>query len=126
MVYATERAHAGPNRGISMKISVVTDSASNLPRELAEQSGITLVPMILKFGERALLDGVDMPPGQFYKALVEERVPVSTSGPSAGDFAAAFEKAIACAEGVLYVNVASFISTYLGTTGYVVNDLDKR
>ena len=93
-----------------MKISVVTDSASNLPRELAEQSGITLVPMILKFGERALLDGVDMPPGQFYKALVEENVAVSTSGPSAGDFKAAFERVLEDADGVVCVNVASFVS----------------
>ena len=51
-----------------MKVAVVTDSASNLPHDLAESSNIHLVPMILKFGERALLDGVDMPPGEFYKA----------------------------------------------------------
>ena len=64
----------------SMKISVVTDSASNLPRDLAEQSGITLVPMILKFGARALLDGVDMPPelANLYQRLL------SGEGPDAG------------------------------------------
>src|SRR5438067_5398667 len=100
---------------MQMTVAVVTDSASNLPRDLAESSNIHLVPMILKFGERALLDGVDMPPGEFYKALVEERVPVSTSGPSAGDFAAAFEQALAGADGVVCVNVASFVSATYGT-----------
>jgi len=110
-----------------MKVSVVTDSASNLPRELAESCGIELVPMILKFGERALLDGVDMPPGEFYKALVEEHVPVSTSGPSAGDFAAAFERALtAGAEGVVCVNVASFVSATYSTAVSAAKDFGGR
>src|SRR5437660_597273 len=110
-----------------MKVSVVTDSASNLPRELADSCGIQLVPMILKFGERALLDGVDMPPGEFYKALVEERVPVSTSGPSAGDFAAAFEKALTGgADGVVCVNVASFVSATYSTAVSAAKDFGGR
>jgi len=109
-----------------MRIAVVTDSASNLPRELAESHGIDLVPMILKFGERALLDGIDIPPGQFYKALVEENVPVSTSGPSAGDFRAAFEKALSGAVGVVCVNVASFVSATYGTAVLAAKDFGGR
>jgi DegV family protein with EDD domain len=109
-----------------MRVAVVTDSASNLPRELAESNGIDLVPMILKFGERALLDGIDIPPGQFYKALVEENVPVSTSGPSAGDFRAAFEKALSGADGVVCVNVASFVSATYGTAVVAAKDFGGR
>src|SRR5262249_6358920 len=120
-------ARTEASRGtFSMKIAVVTDSASNLPRELAESNGIHLVPMILKFGERALLDGVDMPPGQFYKALVEEKVAVSTSGPSAGDFKTAFEHALASADGVVCVNVASFVSATYSTAVAAAKDFDGR
>src|ERR1700752_4810157 len=101
MVYATEREHSGTAGGRKqMNVAGVTDSASNLPRDLVESCGIHVVPMILKFGERALLDGVDMPPGEFYKALVEQKVAVSTSGPSVGDFKAAFERGLDGAEGV--------------------------
>jgi DegV family protein with EDD domain len=82
--------------------------------------------MILKFGERALLDGIDIPPGQFYKALVEENVPVSTSGPSAGDFRAAFEKALTGADGVVCVNVASFVSATYGTAVAAAKDFGDR
>jgi DegV family protein with EDD domain len=109
-----------------MRVAVVTDSASNLPRELAERHRIDLVPMILKFGERALLDGIDIPPGQFYKALVEEDVPVSTSGPSAGDFRAAYEKALTGADGVVSVNVASFVSATYGTAVLAAKDFGDR
>ena len=109
-----------------MKIAVVTDSASNLPRELVDSCGIEIVPMILKFGDRALLDGIDMPPGQFYKALVEEKVAVSTSGPSAGDFKAAFERALSGADGVVCVNVASFVSATYSTAVSAAKEFDGR
>ena len=109
-----------------MKIAVVTDSASNLPRDLAESNGIKLVPMILKFGERALLDGVDMPPGEFYKTIVEQKVNVSTSGPSQGDFEAAFEEALSRADGVVCVNVASFVSATLSTAAAAAKRFDGR
>src|ERR1051325_11506115 len=107
-----------------MKIAVVTDSASNLPRELVDSCSIEIVPMILKFGDRALLDGIDMPPGQFYKALVEEKVAVSTSGPSVGDFAAAFERALSGADGVVCVNVASFVSATYSTAVSAAKEFD--
>src|SRR5205807_1788509 len=62
-----------------------------------------------------------------YKALVEERVPVSTSGPSAGDFAAAFEKALTGgADGVVCVNVASFVSATYSTAASAAKDFGGR
>jgi DegV family protein with EDD domain len=109
-----------------MRVAVVTDSASNLPSELAESCGVRVVPMILKFGERALLDGIDIPPGQFYKALVEEDVPVSTSGPSAGDFRAAFEAGLSDADAVVCVTVASFVSATYSTAVSATKDFGDR
>src|SRR5947209_15918416 len=109
-----------------MKVAVVTDSASNLPRELAESHGIALVPMIVKFGERALLDGVDMPPGEFYKALVERKVAVSTSGPSAGDFKATFEDELLRADAVVCVDVASFVSATYSTAVSAAQEFEGR
>jgi DegV family protein with EDD domain len=109
-----------------LKVAVVTDSASNLPGELIRQHGIHVVPMILKFGERALLDGVDIPEGEFYKALVEENVPVSTSGPSEGDFRAAFDAALSSADAAVCVTVASFVSATYGTAVSAAKDFGNR
>lgn len=93
-----------------MRVAVVTDSAANLPRDIASEHDIAVVPMILKFGERLLLDGVDFPEGGFYKALAEQRVPVSTSGPSIGDLRDTFVRALDGADAVVCVTVASFVS----------------
>jgi len=100
-----------------MSVAVVTDSASNLPSGIVAGHDIGVVPMILKFGDRVLYDGVDFPEGGFYRALVEEQVPASTSAPSVGDFRIAFEAALARADAVACVTVASFVSaTYEAAT----------
>jgi len=109
-----------------MTVAVVTDSASNLPRDLVEQQGITIVPMIVKFGERELQDGVDVIEGGFYRALADGNVPISTSGPSAGDFRAAFDAALTRAEAVVCVTVASFVSATHGTALAAAKELGDR
>lgn len=93
-----------------MRIAVVTDSAANLPPELVAEHGIIVVPMYLKFGDTVYQDGVNLPLGEFYVKLEREEVPVSTSGPSAGDFREAFERALGGADAVACVTVASFVS----------------
>lgn len=93
-----------------MKTAVVTDSAANIPPDLVAELGIDVVPMYLKFGEAVYQDGVDLPGGEFYPKLEREEVPVSTAAPSAGDYREAFERALAAADGIVCVTVASFVS----------------
>lgn len=93
-----------------MSVAVVTDSAANLPVDVVEHHGIAVVPMILKFGDRLYRDGIDFPEGGFYRALVQEQVPASTSAPSTGDFQEAFARALQTADTAVCVTVASFVS----------------
>lgn len=92
------------------RVGIVADSAANLPAEVVERHGITIVPMILKFGEKVSLDGVDLNPTEFYQALVSEQVPVSTSAPSIGDFRSGFEDTLTRHGSLVCVTVASFVS----------------
>jgi DegV family protein with EDD domain len=109
-----------------MPVAVVTDSAANIPSELIAKHGISVVPMILKFGERILYDGIDIPEGSFYNALVEEQVPVSTSAPSIGDFATHFEQALTAADSVVCVTVASFVSASYEAAVAAARDFGDR
>ncbi|MBI4729123.1 MAG: DegV family protein [Acidobacteria bacterium] len=93
-----------------MRVAVVSDSAANLPPELVGRYGIGLVPMYLKLGDRVYQDLVDLPRGTFYRKLVEEQVPVSTSGASIGDFREVFERTLVGADACVCVTVASFVS----------------
>ncbi len=69
-----------------MSIRIVTDSTSDLPRELTAEHGITVVPASVFFGDEHLLDGVDIDSDTFFARLAgESRLP-TTSQPSPGAF----------------------------------------
>lgn len=109
-----------------MRTAVVTDSAANLPPEMAAEHDIFVVPMYLKFGESVYQDGVDLPRDEFYAKLEREEVPVSTAAPSVGDYREAFERALGHAEGVVCVTVASFVSVSYESARVAANELGGR
>lgn len=86
--------------------AVVTDSAASLPRELASELRIEVVPLYLTFGDEVYRDGVDVV--DLYARMEREAEPAGTSAPSPGDFLAAFERT--GAEEIVCVTVASSVS----------------
>lgn len=109
-----------------MRVAVVTDSAANLPPEMAAEHAISVVPMYLKFGESVYQDGVDLPRNEFYAKLEREEVPVSTAAPSAGDYREAFERELVDADGVVCVTVASIVSVSYEAARIAANELGGR
>ncbi|HEX2266737.1 MAG TPA: DegV family protein [Actinomycetota bacterium] len=73
-------------------VAVVTDSASNIPVDLAAELGITVVPLHVRIGETVYRDGVDPSPADFYRRLAESGEDASTSASSPGDFVDAFDR----------------------------------
>jgi DegV family protein with EDD domain len=74
-----------------MSVRVVTDSTADLPPEIVEELGITVVPLVVLFGEEALRDGIDMTTDQFFQRLTDSPVPPRTSQPSVGAFLEIYE-----------------------------------
>jgi DegV family protein with EDD domain len=72
-------------------VGVVTDSAANLPEDLADELGIRVVPLHLHLGGSDFRDGVDITPRDFYERLVQGGEAASTAAPSPGEFLEAFE-----------------------------------
>jgi len=94
-----------------MTVAVVTDSASDLPADLAAANGITIVPLSIRFGDEELVDGRDLTPAQFWAKCAASSVLPETSAPSPGAFEAAFRAAAdAGAAGVVCVNLSSKLS----------------
>src|SRR6266542_1613403 len=73
-------------------VGVVTDSAANLPEDLARELAIQVVPLYLTFGPSVYRDGVDLTPSHFYERLLSGGEGASTAAPSPGDFQEAFER----------------------------------
>ena len=73
-----------------MKIQVITDSTSDIPQEMADNLGIKIVPIYIRFGEKTYRDGVDIKNDEFYSVLASSEVHPATSQPNPEDFTAAY------------------------------------
>ncbi|MBK5330859.1 MAG: DegV family protein [Ilumatobacteraceae bacterium] len=73
-------------------IGICTDSNSQLPESLAQRYAVEVVPITVTVDGHEYLEGVDLDADRFYELLATEpRSRVSTSQPSPGQFAAAYE-----------------------------------
>lgn len=92
-------------------IRIVTDSASDLTDELIEQWGISVIPLIITFGEESLIDRTELEPQDFYARMgAAEELP-TTAAPSPGLFEEVF-RALAAdgATGIVCVNLSHELS----------------
>jgi len=72
-------------------VKLVTDSASDLPSEVAKDLGITVIPLYVQFGSETYKDRVDLTPEDFYQKLENSSLLPSTSAPAPGLFAEVFD-----------------------------------
>ena len=75
-----------------MSIRIVTDSTSDLPRELAEEHGVSVVAQNVLFGDEELRDGVDIGADRFFERLRDEAELPTTSQASPGAFRDAYRQ----------------------------------
>lgn len=52
------------------RIKLITDSTVDLPQEIYQRYGITVLPMLINFGEEGYRDGIDITPEEFYTKLI--------------------------------------------------------
>ncbi|PKO03291.1 MAG: hypothetical protein CVU43_03540 [Chloroflexi bacterium HGW-Chloroflexi-5] len=75
-----------------MTIKIVTDSTCDLPREIIEKYGITVIPAYINFTDGSFLDGIEISRKEFYEKLPNYETPPTTSAPAIGTFARAYKK----------------------------------
>jgi DegV family protein with EDD domain len=92
------------------KVAIVTDSTAYIPDEMLKQYNITVVPLILIWGEETYRDGVDMMPGEFYKRLASSKVMPTTSQATIPSMQDAFEGLLEQGYDVLGIFISSKLS----------------
>jgi len=95
-------------------IRIVTDSTSDLPKDVAAGYGITVVPAYINIGNKSYVDGVDLTREEFYERLPTYETPPTTSAPSLGTFIEAYERLAAEGAGeVLSIHISATLSGIL-------------
>jgi DegV family protein with EDD domain len=94
-----------------MAVRIVTDSAADLPDELATELSIGVVPLSIRFGDVELVDRVDLTPAQFYERMAAEPKLPETAAPSPGAFEKTFRAALddGC-DAIVCIDISSDLS----------------
>jgi DegV family protein with EDD domain len=75
-----------------MGIKIITDSSSDLPRNLQEQYAIEIVPLNIQFGEQHFKAGVTIDNETFYKMMRDAKELPKSACPAPYDFLESFKK----------------------------------
>ena len=77
------------------RVAIVTDSASDLPPDVAGAAGITVVPLIVSFGAETFRPGVNLTTDEFWTRMTAPDAPFPTTAAAApGDFLTAFQAGV--------------------------------
>ena len=95
--------------GDQRRISIVTDSVADIPRELAEEHDIEVVPLSVSVGGETFTDGT-ITLADFFRRMATTKELPKTSQPSAGAFAQAFGRALEKSHDVVCITISNRLS----------------
>jgi DegV family protein with EDD domain len=75
------------------RVRIVTDSACDLTDQLANDNGIVVVPLSIRFGDEELVDRRDLSAADFWKRCATSPTLPETSAPAPGAFQTVYEAA---------------------------------
>jgi DegV family protein with EDD domain len=75
-----------------MTIKIVTDSTSDLPQDVIQKLGITVVPLYINIGDQGYLDGVEITRKEFYTNLPNYDVHPTTGTPGMDAISQVYQK----------------------------------
>jgi DegV family protein with EDD domain len=92
-------------------VRVVTDSSCDLPQALADDLGIVIVPLTVRFGADERLDRRELTPTEFWARRAASPEPPETSAPPPSSFEATYRGlSDTGADGVVVVAVSALLS----------------
>jgi DegV family protein with EDD domain len=109
-----------------MTVKIVTDSVADLPPQVARELGITVVPLVLRFGAETYRDGVDLTPDQFYEKLKTSKAFPATSVPPPQSYAEAYDRLAEEADSIVVVAVSSRLSATHEVALQSVEEMKKK
>ncbi len=96
-------------------VRLVTDSSCDLPQDVVDAHGITVVPLTIRFGEEELTDRVELTADEFYRRMAAFDGLPETAAPSPGAFEEAFRSAAADGDAVICLNISSALSATMAS-----------
>ena len=96
-----------------MPVKIVIDSSSDVPPEVADELGITIIPMAIVFGTEVYHDGVDLTTEQFYQKLAQAKTLPTTAAPPLETFATTYDNLAEETDEILVIAVSRKFSVLI-------------
>lgn len=114
-----------------MTIRIVTDSSCDLPQQVADSLGISIVPLSIRFGEDEYIDRTTITADEFWQKCAESAELPQTAAPSPGQFEEVYRRLKSeGATGIVVVALSSSLSFTLQSADLaakaVAQDIDVR
>lgn len=110
-----------------MSIAIVTDSACDIPPEIAEQLQIHVIPNVLVIEGQSFLDGREISRQEFYERLPKMRNVPSTAAPSPGTFQAVYEGLFQQGyQQIISIHVPDALSAIFSVASLAAQPFDER
>ena len=103
-----------------MTVKIVTDSVADLPPQVIKELGITVVPLVVRFGTELYRDGIDLTAEQFFDKLVHNQFLPVTSLPSPLTFAEVYDRLAEETDEILVITLTAKLS---GTHGVALQSV---
>ena len=97
------------------RLRIVTDSTCNLPKTLVERYALTLVPVLVIFGQESYREGVDITLPDFYRRVERTGEVPSASQPSPGAFAEVYGRLAQGGSQILSIHLTGKLSGVLAS-----------
>jgi DegV family protein with EDD domain len=108
-------------------IHLVTDSTSDISPAEAAKLGVTLVPLVVRFGEDQYRDGVDLDPDAFYALLQRNTLHPTTSQPTPEQFADVYRSLLKNSDDqVVSMHISAKLSGTLQSAHLAAKDFDPE
>jgi DegV family protein with EDD domain len=91
-------------------VKIVTDSVADIPPEILKELDISVIPVLVRFGEETFRDGIDINNKQFYARLSHNKVMPTTAVPSLDMFARTYAKLAEETDEILVIMLSSKLS----------------
>src|SRR6056297_2477606 len=93
-----------------MQIKIITDSVADIPKDLARELDITVVPLSVHFGSASYRDGVDLTTDEFFEKLSKSNRLPTTSQVNPGEFKKVFEECLEKYDHIICVTMSEAMS----------------
>jgi len=92
------------------RVKILTDSTADLPADVVEELGITVLPLTIQLGNKRLRDGIDVTAPEFIAQMARVSTPPTTFPPTAQEFERAYLELAQKGNAVVAIHVSSKLS----------------